>query len=176
MILFGFISTTSVYFTDRFVHDEEHLKLPNPLQCSETRDKSKCTSSAHQVHHTEAVQDRLSYLSCPNPIPAQKNPNSVQISMKLHISTFTVLLLSKGLGQTFVSPLNTTQATQLPPCDLLRMKSWQCSFGNSSFWSSPAHHWGRAEFHHYFLSAAKSVVPHRGIHLVFWKIHICILC
>lgn len=105
----------------------------------------------HQVHYTEAAQDRLFHLPCPNPIPAQKNPNSVQISMKLWISTFTVLLLSKELGQTFVSPVNTIQATRLPPCDLLHMKSWQCSFENSSFWSSPTHHWGRAEFHHYFL-------------------------
>lgn len=128
------------------------------------------------MHHTEAAQDRLFYLPCPNPIPAQKNPNSVQISMKLRISTFTILLLSKELGQTFVSPVNTTQATWLPPCDLLHMKSWQCSFGNRSFWSSTAHHWGRAEFHHYFLFAAKSVIPHRERHIVFWKIHICILC
>lgn len=99
-------------------------KVSNPLQCSKAQDQSiKCTVPR---------QHRIGCFIFHIQIQFQHwKIQAVQISMKLHISTCIFLLLSKELGQTFVSPVNTTWAAWLPPCDVLHMKTLQCSFGNS---------------------------------------------
>lgn len=128
---FGF-NTTPVsffYFTDDFVHSKEYAKT------FKSTSVLKSTGSVHplQLRRTQRQHRTGCFIFHVSSQLQQWKIQAVQISMELHISTCTFRLLSKELGQTFVSSMNTTWAVRLPPCDVLHMKTLQCSFGNGSF-------------------------------------------
>lgn len=118
MILFGLISTTSVYFTDCFVHDKEHLKLPNPLQCSETQDKS--------IHPKYTIQ-RQHRIGCfIFHVQIQFQHRKIQTQFKSQRSYIFLLLLSfcwvRNLGK-HLFPLWTL--LKQPSCHLVIYCIWK---------------------------------------------------